>query len=127
MNVNEHMHNVMLHYHTTTNPTTKLMSIFSLLPSFFLFCYNSLTKACKNTPQFSIFCHILFQVIQYHADVGSKVHNSNNTTQSKIPLVVLNHLAGYTLAITMAKSAKTAVFSEPFCASQTYMHSKLLL
>ena len=37
-------------------------------------------------------------MIYYHADDSLKVHNSDITTQSKIPLFVFKHLAIYTLA-----------------------------
>ena len=37
------------------------------------------------------------RVIQYHTDNGPNVHNSDITTQSKIPLFVFKHLASYTL------------------------------
>ena len=36
--------------------------------------------------------------IHYHADDSAKVHNSNITTQSKIPSFAFEHLASYTLA-----------------------------
>ena len=37
----------------------------------------------------------LFQVIQYHVDDSPKVHNSDITTQSKIPSFFIKHLANY--------------------------------
>ena len=48
-----------------------------------------------NTPFMTPF---LFQVIHYHTNDSPQVHNSNITTQAKIPLFIFEHLTSYTLA-----------------------------
>ena len=62
--------------------------------------------------------------IHYHADDSAEVHNSNITTQSKIPLFVFKHLVSYTVA-GYDKTCQKQLSVCPFFASQyTHMCSK---